>query len=418
MSSLIIRGGNPLCGVVSVHGAKNSVLPIAAGCLLCADACVIDNCPQISDAHSAVTILNDLGCRTIFENNTFRVDSRFADGCEIPDKLMRRMRSSIVFLGAMLARCGYARVSLPGGCDIGLRPVDLHFSSLALMGVEMKENGGYIECSARHLHGADISLPYPSVGATENIMLAAATADGTTTVCNAAREPEIEDLQNFLNACGANISGAGSSMIVIRGVSALHGCVYSVIPDRIVTATYLCAVAATRGNALLTNVCPAHLGAFLDVMRRCGCKIKAYDDTLSVECERLHCPSENRIVRSMPYPGFPTDAGSPYIAAMSVSDSTCLFAETVFENRFKFVPELVRMGAKIRIEGRVAVIDGVKRLFGADVQATDLRGGAALAVAALAAEGQTTIENADYILRGYESLDRDLSDLGAEIYYQ
>lgn len=415
MSGLVIEGGKPLCGVVRIQGAKNSVLPIAAACLLTDGVCTIENCPQIRDVQTSVEILEDLGCRCSFEENVLTVSAKKADGYEIPDRLMRRMRSSIIFLGALLTRNGRARISKPGGCDIGSRPVDMHFAALARMGVTFREIHGYIECEAEKLKGAEILLPYPSVGATENVILAAVRAHGNTVIHNAAKEPEIEDLQNFLNEMGARISGAGTSVIRIAGVSALSGVRHRIIPDRIVAATYLCAVAATHGNALLKDVYPAHLTAFLSLLRDAGCEIEEFDDAVSVSCDGLHRIASADVIRSMPYPGFPTDCGSPFVAMMSLAAGTTVFAETVFENRFKYIGELLRMGAKIRTEGRVAVIDGVRKLYGADVEATDLRGGAALVVAGLAAQGRTEIGKAEYILRGYEKMDENMRVLGAEI---
>lgn len=412
MPKLRIEGGNSLCGVVDIQGAKNSILPIMAATLIAEGECVIENCPDISDTHTALEILERLGAQVKFRNHTVYVDCRNVIDYEIPDALMRKMRSSVVFLGALLSRHGKALISFPGGCELGARPIDLHLAALKRLGVEICEEFGALNCRAEHLSGCEIPLSFPSVGATENIMLAAVCAKGTTVITNAAREPEIEDLQSFLNKMGADISGAGSGTVVIRGVSALHGCSHRVIPDRIVTATYLCAVAATRGNVLLRNCCPRHVSALLSCLRQAGCSIEEKDDLLYLQCDSLHAV---RLIRTMPYPGFPTDAQAPLMGLMCVARGTSVFVETIFENRYKHVAELQRMGARITTEGRVAVVDGVRRLHGAAVEATDLRGGAALMIAALAANGETVISNLHHIDRGYEAPEEVLSQLGAKI---
>lgn len=417
MSRLVINGGKPLCGVVCVQGAKNSVLPIMAAALLAESESVISNCPNISDAETAVEILEALGACVERYSDRVEINPSNAFKCVIPDGLMRKMRSSIVFLGAIVSKCGRARVSFPGGCDIGCRPIDLHISSLEKMNISVVGKNGYLECRTDGVRGADINLSFPSVGATENIMLAACTANGKTVIENAAREPEIVDLQNFINAMGGKVKGAGTSRIEICGVKRLRGVTYSIIPDRIVAATYLCAVAASRGCALLKNVRPNDLSAVISLLRDAGCDISVYDDSISVDCEKLTGIRSVDSVRTMPYPGFPTDAGSPFVALMSLAKGTTVFVETVFENRFKYVGELLRMGADIKTEGRVAVIDGVEKLFGTSVEAHDLRGGAALCVAAVAAEGTTEISRAEYILRGYEHIEADLRALGADIEY-
>lgn len=418
MSRLVIRGGVPLCGVLSIQGAKNSVLPIMSAALLADGECVIKNCPKISDLKSALEILEALGARTETYADRVIVNAANADKYVIPDDLMRKMRSSIMFLGAIVSKCGKARVSLPGGCDIGNRPIDLHLLSLEKMNISIEGKNGYLECTTDGIKGAEINLTFPSVGATENIMLAAVKAEGETVIKNAAREPEIVDLQNFLNAMGGKVTGAGTSEIRIDGVKKLHPVTYSIISDRIVAATYLCAVAASRGCALFKNINPEHLSAVIALMRDAGCVIDTYEDSISIDCERIKKIKRINSVRTMPYPGFPTDAGSPFVSLMCLAKGSTVFVETVFENRFKYIGELLRMGAKIKTEDRVAVIDGVDKLYGTTVKAHDLRGGAALCVAAVAAEGETVIDNAEYIKRGYESIDRDLSLLGANIRYE
>ena len=415
MSKLVINGGRPLCGVVCIQGAKNSVLPIMAAALLADGECVIENVPDISDLHSAVEILTALGAKTVLYKNRIVINSKYAAGYEIPDTLMRKMRSSIMFLGAILSVSKRAKVSFPGGCDIGNRPIDLHLSSLKKMNVEITDAYGYLDCGTSGLKGANITLSFPSVGATENIMLAAVKAEGETIINNAAKEPEIMDLQNFLNAMGGKVRGAGTGEIVISGVEKLHGADYRIIPDRIVASTYLCAVAATRGNALLKDVNKEHLSVVLSLLRDAGCKIDVYADSVSIECDRVHGVKTENLIRTMPYPGFPTDCGPPFVALMSLARGSTVFVETIFENRFKYMGELLRMGANIKTEGRVAVIDGVKSLYGTTVEANDLRGGAALCVAGLASEGITEIDNAEYIERGYEHINLDLQELGAGI---
>lgn len=412
MSGIMVEGGYPLCGVIDIQGAKNSILPILAATLLAEDECVIDNCPDISDTHAAVEILRTLGASVTVHGKSVYVDPRCACGFEIPDSLMRKMRSSIMFLGAILGRKKHALISFPGGCELGPRPIDLHVAALRKMGVIIREEFGYLDCESSSIKGAVIDLSFPSVGATENIMLAAVKAEGITVINNPAKEPEIEDLQNFLVGMGAKISGAGSGRIVIEGVVSLHGTRHSVIPDRIVTATYLCAVAATRGNALLKHAEPSHLGAIISFLRESGCRINTIDDNIEISSDKL---TAGRTVRTMPYPGFATDAQAVCMALMCTARGSTVFIETVFENRFKHVGELHRMGAKITTEGRVAVVEGVNKLYGTTVEAGDLRGGAGLVIAGLSAEGKTLVENAEHIYRGYENIVKNLSELGARV---
>lgn len=412
MPKLRIEGGRSLCGVLDIQGAKNSILPIMAACLTADGECRIENCPDISDTHTALEILRTLGARVHRTRDVVRVDCQRCDEYEIPDSLMRRMRSSVIFLGALLSRHGRATVSFPGGCELGPRPIDLHLSALEKLGVVIREEYGSLVCTAPRLAGSEISLAFPSVGATENIMLCAVRASGTTVIGNAAREPEIEDLQNFLNEMGADIHGAGTDTVVIRGVKDLKACTHRVIPDRIVTATYLCAVAATRGNALLRKTCPRHNAALLSLLCQAGCEVEEEGDLIRIACDSLRSV---RRVRTMPYPGFPTDAQAPFMGLMCTARGSTVFVETIFENRYKHVCELQRMGARITPEGRVAVVEGVRRLNGASVRATDLRGGAALMIAALAADGISEICDVYHIDRGYERPEEVLSQLGARI---
>lgn len=413
MSKLVIEGGTPVCGEICVQGAKNAVLPILAAAILSEGECVIHNCPRLRDVEKTDLVLKGLGCRVRREGSTVTVNSDGLCGCQISESLMREMRSSIIFLGAIVSRCSEAVVSMPGGCPIGLRPIDLHLKALRELGVEITENHGYIHCFAGKIKGAHIHLDFPSVGATENIMLAAVRGEGVTTVTNAAREPEIVDLERFLNAMGARISGAGGSVIHIEGVERLHGAEFCIMPDRIVAATYLAAAAATRGEICLKDVKPNDMVAIIKVLESMGAQLKIGENEI---VERVSGRLRNvNVIRTMPYPGFPTDIQSPFMALSSLADGTGVFIETIFENRFQHVDELVRMGADIKVDGRSAVVRGVKRLQGANVVARELRGGAALVVAALAADGVSEITGTEYIDRGYENIEKYLLDCNAKI---
>lgn len=413
---LVVEGGNRLYGEVSVHGAKNSALIILAATLLVDGECVLHNCPDLTDISATIKILRHLGCKVKRERDTIIVDARDVERYDIPDDLMREMRSSIIFLGAILGRMSKARLSYPGGCELGPRPIDLHISSLKKLGAMIYEEHGYINCicDSGKLKGSNISLSFPSVGATQNIILSSCTADGMTVINNAAREPEIVDLQNFLNMCGADIKGAGSDTVIINGVKSLHSCEYSVMPDRIVASTFLACAAVTGGEALVTNAVQDHLSAVLPVFEEMGCKIKSFKGH-SIHIKATERLNAVRLLRTMPYPGFPTDAQSPFMALAATSYGTSVFIENIFENRFRQAEELVRMGADIKVHGRVAVIEGVKKLHGAQVNCTDLRGGAALVVAALGADGETVITNIRHIDRGYDRIEERLKKLGAKI---
>ena len=413
MAKYYVQGGRRLQGELPVHGAKNAVLPILAGALL-SERCLLHNCPELSDVTAACNILTYLGCEVENRGPDIGISGESLDCCEIPDGLMREMRSSVVFLGAVIARCKKARVSLPGGCELGPRPIDLHIGALEKMGVVVEEDHGYLDCSVpSELRGAKISLPFPSVGATENVMLAACLAKGETVICNAAREPEIEDLAGFLNAAGAKILIKENGNIVIAGVEKLDPAEYTIIPDRIAAATYLCCAAVTGGELLLRGVVPEHLTAVFPVLEEAGCTIRQNHDTIMLKAPSR--PKPVKLVRTMPYPGFPTDAQSPMMAVSCLATGTSVFVENIFESRYKHAAELARMGARISVEGRVAVVEGVDSLHGATVCCTDLRGGASLVCAALRAEGASEIARISHIERGYQSFDKNLSALGAMI---
>ena len=414
MGKLVIQGQNRLEGKLSVHGSKNSVLPILAATVVGRGQSVIENCPDLSDTAAACDILRQLGCNVWLENGAAIVENGGYGSNKIPEKLMRKMRSSVMFLGAILSREGSAVISFPGGCELGPRPIDLHISALSQMGVKFKEEGGYLYCTCpRGLQGAEVTLSIPSVGATENVMLAAVCAKGDTVIINAAREPEIEDLANFLNKMGAKISGAGSDSMRISGVSALHGTCHTIIPDRIVATTYILGAVMAGGHCRIEGINTRHMSSVLAELKEMDIPLKIEDDSVTVKSEKR--PRAPKLIRTAYYPGFPTDAQALMMALASICNGSSMFIETVFQSRYKHVGELARMGANIHVEQRVAVVDGVERLWGANVEATDLRGGAALMIAALAAEGTTVIDRIDHIDRGYEHPEVLLRELGANI---
>lgn len=413
MEYFAVTGGRPLAGEVRVHGAKNSALPILAATLLVRGESVVHNCPALTDIQTALDILSCLGCRVRRMGETVTVDAAHLTGTAIPDELMGRMRASVLFLGALLARQGEASACWPGGCALGRRPIDLHIRAFQALGAQVETRGEHLRLTAARLAGRRLSLPFPSVGATENAMLAACGAEGDTVICNAAREPEIADLQEFLCAMGAQVRGAGGSVITVSPGRALHGCAHRVIPDRIVTATYLCAAAAAGGDITLRNTEHRQLAAVTTALRQAGCRVDCGADYIRLtRTEPLRAVPP---VQTTPYPGFPTDCQAIFMAALLQSRGTTVFVENIFQSRYRHVPELIRMGADIRTEGRVAVVCGVERLHGAEVVATDLRGGAALVTAGLAAEGITTAQGVGHIHRGYEELPAHLRALGAHI---
>ncbi|MBQ2061167.1 MAG: UDP-N-acetylglucosamine 1-carboxyvinyltransferase [Oscillospiraceae bacterium] len=413
MRVITVEGGRALRGELTVQGAKNSVLPILAASIMARDVSVIENCPRLEDVDASADILRHLGCRVCRVGEDLEVDSSGLNRWDVPDHLMRRMRSSVIFLGAILTRCGRAELSYPGGCELGPRPIDLHLSALRTLGVRIDERFGRMRCLCQGLRGTEIVLSLPSVGATENAMLAACGARGVTVISNAAREPEIVDLQDFLCKMGASVRGAGTSTVIVEGGKPLHGCRHRCIGDRIAAATYLSAVAATGGNITLKGVDYRHLSTVTTALAQAGCRISSDEQHIRLRSSgqlRGVCP-----IHTSPYPGFPTDAQAVVMAALLRSAGTTVFVENIFQNRYRHVAELQRMGANIRLEGRVAVLCGVPRLCGASVHCTDLRGGAALVLAGLQADGVTRVEEIHHIKRGYSDLTGDLARLGAGI---
>ncbi len=413
MELLRVTGGRPLAGSLEIQGAKNSVLPLLAATILGRGVSVLRNCPRLTDVDASLAILEHLGCKTGWDGDTVWVDATELTACAIPDALMRAMRSSVIFLGPILGRLGQAAIGYPGGCELGPRPIDLHLDALRTLGAAVEECPEGLRCTAPRLRQGEIDLPLPSVGATENAILAAVAAPGVTVIRSAAQEPEIVELQTFLRSMGAQVSGAGSSTVVIRGGAPLHGGEITVMGDRIVCATYLCGCAAAGGEIELTGVDPRHVASVTALLAQSGCQIAGEGLTIRLrrdpDTPLLAAPR----VHTAPYPGFPTDAQAPLMAALCTARGTAVFVENIFASRYRHIDELTRMGACIRAEGRVAVVTGVERLHGAAVEAFDLRGGAALAVAALGAEGESVISGLRHIRRGYAHLSQDLAALGA-----
>ena len=413
MKHLLVSGGKPLRGEVHIQGAKNSVLPILAATVLHSGVSILEGCPHLSDVDTAVNILCELGAKTSWQGHTLTVDTTALNCCSVSESLMRQMRSSVIFLGALLARFGETELFYPGGCQLGPRPIDLHLRALGELGAEITVEGGAIRAKAKRLRGTELTLDIPSVGATENAILAATAAEGSTVIRNAAREPEIVDLQRFLRSLGVRMRGAGSSSIIIEGLTPLHEGHHKVMPDRIVAATYMAAGAACGGEIRLIGAEEKRLLTVLAPLRAAGCEISCDREgiTLRREGTLLAVPP----IRTAIYPGFPTDAQAVLMAALLKSQGATVFVENIFENRYRHVDEMVRMGADIRVEGRVAVVYGVETLKGADLRCTDLRGGAALAIAALHAEGESILHEIHHIERGYEDLAGDLNALGASV---
>lgn len=413
MEKYIINGGYKLSGEISIQGAKNSVLPILAATVISGGTSIISNIPKLRDVDMMVKILSSLGADVSLDGDVLAINSSQINRIEVPEELVREMRSSIIIMGAMLARFGEVKIAFPGGCEIGPRPIDLHLKSLRQMGAVIEEAHGFLDCKTTGLKGCEIQLDYPSVGATENIMLAAVTAEGVTTIRNAAREPEIIDLQHYLNEAGARVVGAGTSIITIEGVKSLNDCNHRIIPDRIVAGTYMTAAAITKGEIIVKDIITDHLLSIIAKLREAGVIIYANGSALKVIGPNKLYALE--MLQTLPYPGFPTDMQAQLMALLTIANGTSIVNETIFENRFKHAEELTRMGASIKTFGKVAVVKGVKELTGAKVSAKDLRGGAALVLAGLVAQGTTEIENIYHINRGYESMEENLNKLGANI---
>lgn len=413
MKEYIINGGQSLDGALEIKGAKNSILPLMAASILTDEITVLHNCPNISDVDSMINILEGLGSKIIRSGRDVIIDNSMTDKSEIPASLAKELRSSVFLLGSLLSRHKKAKVAYPGGCDIGLRPIDIHITGLRELGIEIQEQGGYILCNCLNAKSADIVLDLPSVGATENLMLASVFIKGKTVIRNCAKEPEIVDLQKFLNTMGAKIRGAGSSVIVVEGVDKLHGIEYTPIPDRIVAGTYLIAAAMCGGNVELSGVNPEHISSLISKLSKTTCKVHIKNDRILIRSKGRQKSLE--CIETMYYPGFPTDLQSQIMAMQTVSRGTSVIVENIFETRFKTASQLKKLGADITIKGRVAVIRGVKELIGAEVAASDLRGGASLVLAGLVAKGTSIVKDIHYIDRGYEDLSVELQKLGANV---
>ncbi len=418
MGKYVIKGGNVLNGEISISGAKNAVLPIIASSILNKKTCIIHNCPRISDTFLSIQILQHLGCEVEFTGNTLFIDSSSLNCTSIPQNYVEPMRSSIIFLGSLVGRTNECTIGYPGGCELGKRPIDLHLFGLRELGVDIIENEQGLQASTTKLSAKNITLSFPSVGATENILLASVYADGTTTLNNPAREPEIVEMQNFLNAMGAKISGAGTNKITIEGVKELNDVEYTVFPDRIVTGTYIAGILMTKGEAVFNNISFETIESYKNYFEEVGAIFQEVDDnSIYVKSPKILKPIEK--IETLPHPGFPTDMQSQFVAMLSIANGESTMIENIFESRTKHIDELIKMGAQIEVleNQKVFKIRGVNALEGIEVNAKDLRGGAALVLAGLVADGTTIVNNAHYIQRGYESIDYDFEKLGANIKY-
>ncbi len=414
MGKYVISGNHKLKGNLRVNGSKNAALPILVATILNGSISVINNCPDIADTKTAIDILKSIGCTIERFDKTVIVNSSDISKKEIPRELVKKMRSSIIFLGPMLARFGEVKIYQPGGCELGKRPIDLHISALKKMGAEIDENDDSIICRCEKLKGCEIKLNFPSVGATQNIILAGVFADGITKISNCAKEPEVSDLCNFLVKCGAKIDGIGTSEITITGVEKLKPVQYTIIPDRIEAGTYLIATAGAGGKITLENIIYEHIAPIVDILKKMGCKIKRDKSTITLKSPKrlINVP----FIKTLPYPDLPTDIQPQLTALSTIAKGICFFDETIFENRTAHIPELIKMGADIdQKSNHEFVVKGVEKLYGADVSAKDLRGGAALIIAGLCADGITTIDNTGYVERGYENIVENLINLGANI---
>ena len=413
MGKFVINGGKKLYGEVNVHGAKNAVLPLLSAAILTDDKVIIRNVPKLTDVTNMIKILESLGSVVNIENDVVYIDSSNVDKYNIENNLAKELRSSIFLLGAVLSRNRKAIVAYPGGCDIGLRPIDIHIKALRDFGVVIEEKAGYVYCDGTHIVANDIYLDYPSVGATENALLLATCIKGRSVIYNAAREPEIYELQNFINSMGGKIRGAGTSKIIIEGVDKLHNTDYTIMSDRIVTGTYAIAVLACGGEVLIKGKCSTDINSLLTKLSKSSCNIEVNSDNIYIKSnsklKSINC------ISTQPYPGFPTDLQAPFMMLQSISNGICILTENIFENRFKHIQELRKMGADIIIKDRTAIIKGVPELYGAEVNASDLRGGAALVLAGLVAKGTTVVNGIHHIDRGYENIEETFSGLGADI---
>lgn len=413
MEKYVITGGNKLNGSVEISGAKNAAVAIIPAAILSQGVCRIENVPNISDVTLILRILKEMGANIRFINkSTLEIDSFNIASPVASYELVRKMRASYYLLGSLLGKFSNAVVSLPGGCDFGVRPIDQHLKGFMALGADYKVEGGMVNVNAEKLCGSNIYLDVVSVGATINIMLAAVVSDGVTTIENVAKEPHIVDLANFLNSMGADIMGAGTDVIKIKGVKKLNGTTYSIIPDQIEAGTYMVAAAATKGDLLVKNVIPKHLESITAKLQEMGVHVDEYDDAVRVYANER--PNKCN-VKTMPHPGFPTDMQPQITALLSLAEGTSIVNESVWDSRFRYVEELRRMGAEISVDGKIAVVEGKEKLYGAPVKATDLRAGAAMVIAGLAAEGVTTVEDVVHIERGYEDIIDKLSTLGADI---
>lgn len=413
MEKYVIHGGTRLNGEVMVSGAKNAAVAILPATILCEEPCIIENIPNISDVASIIDILSEMGAKiTVLNKNTLEIDASGIRQAEVPYNMARRMRASSYFMGALLGRFHHSKVPLPGGCDFGVRPIDQHLKSFSALGAKYTVESGVVILKADELNGAHIYFDIVTVGATINAMLAAVLANGMTVIENAAKEPHIVDLANFLNAMGADIMGAGTDVIKIRGVSRLHSATHSIIPDQIEAGTYMVAAAATRGNVLVRGVIPKHLESITSKLLSIGVTVTEYDEAIRVVGDK---PYKKTNVKTMPHPGFPTDMQPQIAVLLCLAEGTSLLTEGVWDNRFRYVDELRRLGAQISVDGRVAIIEGIDHFSGAPVKATDLRAGAAMVIAGLAAAGTTEIEDIRHIERGYENIEGKLRALGANI---
>ena len=413
MEKFFIIGGNHLEGEIEIDSAKNSILPLMAASLLVEGEVILKNIPKYTDVLIMCKILKKLGAKVKWENDNLIINCKILDKDEVSNEDASKLRASVFTLGPIIARMKKAKVSYPGGCDIGLRPIDIHINGIKALNCKVVDKNGYIYADGTNLKAGDFMLPFPSVGATENIMMLACLTEGETRIFNPAREPEILDLQNFLNACGAKISGSGSNMIVVKGVKHLRGTIYQPIPDRIETGTYIIATAMCGGNVILKNAVKEHNHALIEKLFKTKTKIKFQDNKMIVSSNNR--PSSFGEIETAAYPGFPTDLQAQMTALASVSKGYSLISENVFESRFKHIGELNKMGADIRSKNGICIVNGMKKLFGADVSCPDLRGGASLILAGLVAEGYTTIDNIELIDRGYFEIEKKLKALGADI---